>query len=407
MTTLQTDLDRERAEAIQHLLRQPLLDVDGDRNAYALVARHGPWLVDWFDVACGWTLHLDAAAGYARLAKRHAEPDPTRPLLRQRGAGGPFDRRRYELLCLVAAELVSHQVTTVGLLAQAVSSTGDFAPDRRRDRVAFVDALLVLQSWRAVTVTSGEVEDFAGDQRANALLTADLSRLHRLLVSATAPSRLDAELSFDAVVGELLREPRYGSPEQSDVGDPHRWVRHHIARRLLDGPVLHLDECKEAELAYLTSGGGREWLRARVAEAGFTLEERAEGMLAVDGDARATDETFPAPNGTVHQLALLLVDELVETVVAPEGTPARSPRHRTLVELVAATERRLEAHPSWARAYQVDGGAERLTAEAVGLLASFGLVRHDDDVVEARPALCRYCPAEPQIAGRPDEPALF
>lgn len=405
MVTLQSDLDRERAEAIQHLLRQPLVDVESDREAYTLVARHAPWLIDWFDVACGWTLHVDAAGGFARLAKRHAEPDPTRPLLRRRGSGGPFDRRRYELLCLVAAELVSHQVTTVGLLAQAVASSGDFATDRHRDRVAFVDALLVLQSWRAVSVTSGDLEDFAGDERANALLTADLSRLHRLIDSAVAPSRLDAELPFEAVVDELLREPRYGSAEHADVGDPNRWIRHHLARQLLDGPVLHLDECTEAELSYLSSGAGREWLRARVAEAGFTLEERAEGMLAVDDGARATDETFPAPNGTVHQLALLLVDELVEPTDGPDG-PTRSTRNRTMVELTAATARRLDAHPSWARAYQGDGGAGRLTADAVALLASFGLVRTDDTVVEARPALCRYSPAEPQIAGR-SEPALF
>jgi len=406
MTTLQTDLDRERAGAIQHLLRHPLLDVDGDRDAYALVARHAAWLTDWFDVACGWTLHVDPAAGFARLVKRHARPDPTRPLLRRRGSGGPFDRRRYELLCLVAAELVSHQVTTVGLLAQAVASSTDFATDRHRDRVAFVDALLVLQSWRAVTVTSGDVEDFAGDQRANALLTADLSRLHRLIASATAPSRLDPDLSTEDAVGELRREPRYGMAEHADVGDPNRWVRHHLARQLVDGPVLHVDECTEAELSYLSSSGGREWLRARVAEAGFTLEERAEGLLAVDEGARATDETFPAPNGTVHQLALLLVDELVDPGPAPDGTPLRTPRHRTMVELTAATGRRLDAHPSWARAFQGDGGAERLTADAVALLASFGLVRSDGNVVEARPALCRYSPAEPQIAG-PVEPALF
>lgn len=406
MTTLQTDLERERAEAIQHLLRQPLLDVEGDRDAYTLVARHAAWLTDWFDVACGWTLHLDPAAGFARLAKRHARPDPTRPLLRPRGSGGPFDRRRYELLCLVAAELVSHQVTTVGLLAQAVASSGDFATDRHRDRVAFVDALLVLQSWRAVTVTSGDIEDFAGDERANALLTADLSRLHRLIDSATAPSRLDAELPFEAVVGELLREPRYGTAEHADAGEANRWIRHHLARQLLDGPVLHLDECTEAELSYLSSGAGREWLRARVAEAGFALEERAEGMLAVDDRARATDDTFPAPNGTVHQLALLLVDELVELGAGPDGSPARAPRHRTVVELTAATARHLDAHPSWARAYQGDGGAERLTTDAVHLLASFGLVRSDGTVVEARPALCRYSPTEPEIAGR-TEPALF
>lgn len=405
MTTLHSDLDRERAEAIQHLLRQPLLDVERDRETYTLVARHAPWLTDWFDVACGWTLHVDLAAGFARLAKRHARPDPTRPLLRRRGSGGPFDRRRYELLCLVAAELVSHQVTTVGLLAQAVTSSGDFAADRHRDRVAFVDALLVLQSWRAVTVTSGDIEDFAGDERANALLTADLSRLHRLIDAATAPSRLDPELPFEAAVDELLREPRYGSAEQADVGDPNRWIRHHLARQLLDGPVLHLDECTEAELSYLASGAGREWLRARVAEAGFTLEERAEGMLAIDERARATDETFPAPNGTVHQLALLLVDELLEPAAGPEG-PVRSARNRTMVELAAATVRRLDAHPSWARAYQGNGGAARLAADAVGLLTSFGLVRSDGTVVEARPALCRYSPTEPEIDRR-TEPALF
>ncbi len=406
MTSLQSDLDRERAEAIQHLLARPLLDVETDREAYTRVARHAPWLTDWFDVACGWTLHVDAAAGFVRLAKRHARPDPTRPLLRPRGSGAPFDRRRYELLCLVAAELVSHQVTTVGLLAQAVTSSGDFATDRHRDRVAFVDALLVLQSWRAVTVTSGDIEDFAGDERANALLTADLSRLHRLIDSATAPSRLDAELSFEAAVDALLREPRYGSAEHADVGDPNRWIRHHLARQLLDGPVLHLDECTEAELAYLSSSAGREWLRARVAEAGFTLEERAEGMLAVDEGARATDETFPAPNGTVHQLALLLLDELVEVRTRTDGSPVRTARSRTMAELTAATARRLDAHPSWARAFQGDGGAARLATDAVELLASFGLVRRDGTVVEARPALCRYSPVEPEIAGR-TEPALF
>jgi len=406
MATLQSDLEQERANAIQHLLRRPLLDVEHERDAYTLVARHAAWLTDWFDVACGWTLHVDPAAGFARLTKRDAQPDPTRPLLRLRGSGGPFDRRRYELLCLVAAELVAHQVTTVGLLAQAVASTGDFASDRHRDRVAFVDALLVLQSWGAVVVTSGEVEDYAGDARANALLTADLSRLHRLLAPSVAPSRLGEDLTFDGVLAELLREPRYGSTEQADVGDPHRWVRHHLARQLLDGPVLHLDDCSEAELAYLSSGGGREWLRARVTEAGFTLEERADGLLAVDEGARATDDTFPAPNGTVHQLALLLVDELVETSTGLDGAPVRSPRHRTTAELTAATARRLDGHPSWARAYQGDGGAERLTADAIELLASFRLVRRDGAVVEGRPALCRYLPAEPEIAGTP-EPALF
>lgn len=390
--TLTTQLDIERAEAIQLLLRTPMVNVDGDRAAYTLVARHAGWLIEWFDTTCGWTLHVDPAAGFARLAKRHREPDVTRPLLRPRGSRNPFDRRRYELLCLIAAELLSHPMTTVGLLAEAVASSTDFAADKHRDRVAFVDALLVLRGWRAVAVTSGELEDFAGDEHANALLTADLSRLHRLIDSATAPSNIESGTGFDDVVSVLLSEPRYGTDGQTDSGDPYRWTRHHLARRLLDDPVVHFDDCTAAELAYLTSGAGRTWLRARIEQAGFTLEERADGLLAVDEHARSTDDTFPAPNGTVHQMALLLVDELVEKVDADDGATVRRPRTQSAAELTAATADRLAEHPSWARAYQDDGGADRLATEAVALLASFGLVRRHASTVEARSAICRYRP---------------
>lgn len=415
---LAIQLDAERAEAIQHLLRRPLLDVGAHHDAYTLVARHAAWLADWFDTACGWTLHVDAAAGFARLAKRHPDPDPTRPLRRLRGSGAPFDRRRYQLLCLVAAELVSHPVTTVGLLARAVGASGDFEAERHGDRVAFVDALLVLRAWRAVDVTSGDVEDYVGNEKANALLTADLARLHRLLVPATAPSRVDPGRGFAGAVDALLHEPRYDGAHL-DTAEPHRATRHVLARRLLDDPVVHLDDCTDDQRDYLASGAGRTWLRARVAEAGLILEERAEGLAVVDEAGRTTDDTFPAPNGTVHQMALLLIDHLVAEAPTADGTGLeRRPRTRTRTELAAAVEQRLAAHPNWAKAYQEPGGAERLAAEAVAVLRAFGLVRPSPDgaAVEARPALCRYRPgpidgerAPAAAAGRrPEtEPTLF
>ena len=443
---LATQLDAERAEAIQHLLRRPLLDARAHQDAYTLVARHGDWLIRWFDDTCGWALHVDAAAGFARLAKRQADPDPTRPLRRLRGSGAPFDRRRYQLLCLVAAELVSHPVTTVGLLARAVAAAGAFTPERHGDRVAFVDALLVLRSWRAVEVSSGEVEDYVGSEKANALLTADLARLQRLLAPATAPSRVDPAAPFEGALAALLAEPRYDGAHL-DASNPHRATRHRLARRLLDDPVLHLDECTDDERDYLASGAGRTWVRQRVAAAGLVLEERNDGLLAVDPAARSTDDTFPGPSGTVHQMALLLVDHLVTDAPAdarvdrfaptwehtpargvtpgatdlgaaptavgppeptsspaaptpgrpepsPVATTGRRPRTRSRTELVAAVAERLAAHPKWAKAYQEPGGAERLSDEAVALLAAFGLVRRSPDgaLVEARPALCRYQP---------------
>ena len=429
---LATQLDVERAEAIQHLLHRPLLDARAHHDAYTLVARHGDWLVRWFDDTCGWALYVDAAAGFARLAKRRADPDPTRPLRRLRGAGAPFDRRRYQILCLVAAELVSHPVTTVGLLSRAVAAAGAFTPERHGDRISFVDALLVLRSWRAVEVSSGEVEDYVGNEKANALLTADLARLQRLLAPATAPSRIDPTAPFAGALVALLAEPRYDGAHL-DASDPHRATRHRLARRLLDDPVLHLDDCTEHERDYLASGAGRTWIRQRVAAAGLVLEERSDGLLAVDPAARSTEDTFPGPNGTVHQMALLLVDHLVTDAPADGGVGAarsgggalsagtfggslsdatpdspppsvgpspvgvatgRRPRTRTRTELVAAVTERLAAHPKWAKAYQEPGGAERLADESVALLAAFGLVRRSPDgaLVEARPALCRYQP---------------
>ena len=118
---LGSHLTAERSEAARHLLRRPLLDASADAEGFRLAARHRQWLADWFESTCGWTVHVDVASGYARLLKRAPTVYVSRPLRRTRGAGTSFDRRRYELLCRVAAELVRHPVTTVGLLATAIA----------------------------------------------------------------------------------------------------------------------------------------------------------------------------------------------------------------------------------------------------------------------------------------------
>lgn len=396
MTTLRSELDDERAEAIRRLLASPMLGVETDREAWSLVSRHGSWLTDWFDTTCGWTLHVDAAAGFARLTKRHPTTDPTRPLRRRRGDRRPFDRRRYQLLCLVAAEFVSHPVTTVGLLAAAVASGSDFATDRHRDRVAFVDAVGALQAWGVVSVTSGDVDDFAGNESANALLHADLSRLHHLLDPTTAASNFDPDAAFDDALVALGAEPRYGTDGAIDSSDPYRRTRHHLARRLLDNPALLLDDCTDDEQRYLATGAGREWLRQRCADCGFVLEERAEGLVAIDATGQASDDAFPGPGGTVHQMALLLIDELVGVDI--EG--ARTVRNRSRTELVAAVERYLRDHPSWAKSYRsadsdTHDGAAALAADAIGLLIRFDLVCIDGDRIEPRAPICRYQPGLP------------
>jgi uncharacterized protein (TIGR02678 family) len=121
---LEEHLASERSLAVRTLLAHPVVDSEDEPDAFRQIARHAPWLAGYFETACGWTLTVDPASGYARLAKRApAGPDVTRPLRRIRGQSAPFDRRRYQLLCLICAELVRHPVTTVGLLASAVAGT--------------------------------------------------------------------------------------------------------------------------------------------------------------------------------------------------------------------------------------------------------------------------------------------
>lgn len=381
-------LAEERSRAVRMLLASPFLDVDADPDGFRLAARHQAWLAEWFEAACGWAFVVDVAAGFARLSKRSAHVPADRPLRRTRGASQPFDRRRYQLLCLVCAELVKHPVTTIGLLAQAV---GGLDTSRHTERTAFVDALRALVAWGALRTSGGEVDAFLDNRQANAMLMADTARLHRLLSSATAPSALPEDLAVEAATDALLSEPRYGHAPGDPLDPPAdndqrmRWLRHTLARRLLDDPVTYLDDLQPAQRDYLASSAGRKWLRDKVAEAGFDLEERAEGLLAVDPDAVATDRHFPAPNGNAHQLALLLLDALARPPGALEPADVRREVDAVLARFTG-----------WARGHREGDGPDRLAGAATDLLVGFGLAEQEPGGrIVARPALARYRCGEP------------
>lgn len=384
-STLSASIADERRTAIRALLAQPLRHVAEDADVFRLVAHHQDWLASWFDDTCGWPVTVDAAAGVARLGKRRPDPDVSRPLTTGRGRDSPFDRRRYQFLCLIASELVDRPMTTMGLLAQAVAGLCDFRTERHSDRRAFVDALRALESWRAVVVTSGDVDAFVTEESANALLTADATVLHRLLATPVSISRLDAA-DTDAAVVELGRVG-HAPDDTFDRDERNRRIRQRLARRLLDDPVLHLDDCTDDERAYLATGAGRQWVRDRVDEAGFVLEERSDGLLAVDPAATATDVVFPGPHGTAHQMALLLVDAFV---VADPATGERVATTRAFDDLATVVRQRLDRNPRWAKAFQEPGGERHLAREALDVLAAHGLVRAEGDRWAGRPALCRY-----------------
>lgn len=383
------------ARGIRHLLASPILHERTHPDVFtAIRARRDP-IAQWFDHYCGWTLTVEARAGYARLAKVRPEADGRRPARRARSGRAPFDRRRYTLLCVAAAELLATPVTTIGLLADriahataadAVVPTFDTA--RRAERMAYVDALRLLEELRAVEAIDGSTEAFVDSSEAKVLYRVDATVLLRLLATPQGASRVAAEVEFedaeqiterfDGLLTALTAETRYGGAEDTSETQRNLRLRHAVFRRLVDDPALYRADLTDAELAYATSPTGRRMMRQGAEQAGMVLEERAEGWLLVDPDAVATDQRFP-DDGHANAAALILLDTLL---ASPQGLIDE--------QMVIEADAVLRREPAWAQKYRTDDGAERLAEDAVAVLTAFRLARRSGGVVEALPAAARY-----------------
>lgn len=386
-TRMQQNAAEERSRAIRALLATPLLTADADPVGFDAVRAHADHLRQWFDDTCGWTLHVETRRGYARLVKVSPDPDMTRPARRRRSGQAPFDRRRYVMVCLLAAELARPgAMTTIGLLAERVrtatateSAIATFDTANRNERSAFVDAIKLLEHYGVMQAVDGLSDAYVDSPDAKVLYQVDEARLVRLLAAPTPPSRLGDEPD----VAGLVCEPRYGEAPDDDEAAPaeqrNRWLRHSITRRVLDDPVVYLQDLTAAQHGYLESISGRRVIRDAVAAAGMVLEERAEGLLAVDPDALATDTRFPADNSHVKHAALLLLDLLTAAGGPVDGDA-----------VVRRVDALLTQHPQWGRAYQSEGGAARLADDALATLEAFGLARRAQGQVSALPAGWRY-----------------
>jgi uncharacterized protein (TIGR02678 family) len=426
----------QRSRAIRALLALPLLDrIAGDD--FTAVVVHADWLQRWFDDKCGWVLVVDGRHGYARLRKIPVAGDPRRGLLTNRASRRPFTRRRYALLCVVAAVLSDTsrpQISLRDLVGRVSAATANrpklepFAPARRDERVALVDAMDVLLGLGVLRLLESR-GDFSSEESANALYDIDDRRLGEFIAAPQSPAVASS-------LAELMHEDRYGlrrsesgrplSGEQPlSVQLPETWgipalqrslalaasgtatgteeqvrrrVRHRIMRRLLDDPVLYLADLDEAERGYLqvTVASITTWVR----EAGMVLERRKEGWAAIDPDNIATDIRFPEGNDVVKHAALLLLAKL-----APEDPPAGPAVRQPLRSAELILAERLRTRPSWARAYQDGGGAGRLTNAALEMLAGLGLIRFDPTGLELLPAAGRYRPrlTETPAAGRGED----
>lgn len=416
MSNLQNQLvateTEEVRKAIRVLLRTPLIVRDSAPDDYDLVRRREIAVSAWFQNYLGWELRLHPRSGHVRLVKVAPPvlvPGDVRPA-RQHRSGVPFDRHRYILLCVVAAELVARRVVTLSELAEAAAhscSTDAALPpfDTRRHghRRAFVDAVLQLEDAGILRAVEGRAESFTDDAATPVLYQVEQAGLFSLLAAPVGASStavdLDQDGWLDDAVEGLLDEPTYGedyrdptrpdsgplAPPQDDAARTRRnlWLRHSTLRAAFDDPALYRDRLSPAQRDYLDSISGREQLRKAAETAGFVPEARAEGYLLVDPDQISTDEVFPG-NGAPSVAALHLITVL-----------ANDPAGRSRTDLLrSAIADLLAANRGWARTYQDDDGPDRLLAEAIGLLGRHHLVTRDGDEVTVRPAAHRYRDAQ-------------
>jgi uncharacterized protein (TIGR02678 family) len=384
--------DDERRRCIRALLRHPLLTPEGpDRQSFALARRHAAWLADWFGSQAGWTLYADHAV--VRLRKI---PGVLSDASRGAAAKVPFGRRRYVLACLALAALERSeaQVTLGWLVERVVALAADpslvsagitFTLDTQEERRDLVAVAKLLLDAGVLARVAGDEQSFIASS-GDALYDVNRRVLASLLVTRRGASTV-TETGFTERLAALVAEPR---PETEDARN--REIRHRLARRLLDDPVMYYADLGEEERGYLS--GQRGPLLRRLTDAtGFAAEVRAEGVALLDPSGEATDLGMPE-EGTDGHATLLLAEYLAAALRERPGTAIPVTELRQHVAALADQHR---AH--W-RKGAGDPGAEReLTAGALRRLAALGLIRQAGDTVSPRPALARYGYAEPTITG--------
>ncbi|MBT2393160.1 TIGR02678 family protein [Streptomyces sp. ISL-1] len=373
----------EVRRAARALLRRPLLGAGSDE--FRLVRQHAAELRTWFERNTGWTLLVDSEVARLRRIPSVAT-DPTHPARDQR-TGLPFSRRRYVLLCLCLAvlERAEQQIALGRLAEQAVLAATDpslaaagveFALADREQRTDLVAVVRLLLDWGVLAKVAGDEDAFlkaAGD----ALYDVDRRVLAGLLVTRRGPSTVRAG-GFDERLAELNAE---ALPDSDELRN--RALRHTLTRRLLDDPVLYLDELSQAEAAYLTSQRGA--LTRRITElTGLSPEIRTEGLAMVDPDDDLTDLRMPE-SGTDGHVALLVAEYLA----GKGGTVPLTELHRQVAGWA------LDHAGFWRRSATVPGAEPELTERAVERLVALQLLERTVDTdgapaVRARPALDRY-----------------
>jgi uncharacterized protein (TIGR02678 family) len=325
----------EYQQAARTVLRHPLITaVYPDKTSLPLVRKWSAQLRADLAEVLGYTLVSNGDT--IRLRRVQDALDTTRPAYTR--AKRPFNRRRYAYLVLTLSAIgragsqiaLSELADAVAADAARIEGLG-MDTERKADRDAFVDAVAWLESRGAVRMADGSATDWINDpERSEALYDID----REVAGAVYAPSRVLQHLSS---VTELLGDAASAGPAQGINAERRRAGRK--ARRLvLENPVVYYADVDESLRGQLRAPALAEDLERLT---GLPLERRAEGVALINVGARLTDVTFPG-TGTVAQAALLLCARISGYLQRNRGRVEHMPG-ATAAERLADASARIDA----------------------------------------------------------------
>ncbi|MET8061970.1 TIGR02678 family protein [Streptomyces microflavus] len=368
----------ERREVVRALLHTPVLRRESrHRRLVDQARRHEKELRAWFDRQLGWPLVVER--DLIRLLKIPEDPgrypDPIVPTSRQ-----------CALYCLLLAVLVdcggqtviselADRVTALTTAHRGLRRFDATLTRERRDLVAALRLLAeggVLRSPREAGVTADAEQAYVAG-RGNAVYDVD----HRLAASAVVcpvpPSQADAPHG-------LLRV------SEGDLGGGGRTdteLRQALMRRLVDDPVVYVDDLPSNQREYL-SVHREELVAELVLGLGTQVEARAEGLAIVDSGF--SDIEFPAASAV--SVAALALADLLAGEAAPGQTGSFIVGNDRLFELAGLVAEQIRRVVPNIERKPVDGSV--VLRYSVPVLMQFGLVDAHEDGVLVRAALARY-----------------
>ena len=390
----------EFRSAVRALLMTPLMSPEhGD---FPAIRRQAEALRDWFARETGWPLQIEHEG--ARLFKRPADL-----VSAMRGLPG-YDRRRYVLLCLACAvlERADPQITLrllgerlLQFAADPALASFDFtftlgAPHERRELVAVCRTLL---EFGVLARVAGDEDAFvhAGGDQADALYDVQRRALAGVLAAVRGPSTFrpeDAPVTLEDRLHALVDEHVADSDEGRRTA-----LRHRLARRLLDDPVVYIDMLDPEARGYFVNQRGA--MAARLCDAtGLVAEQRAEGLALVDEAGVLTDVTMPA-EGTDAHVTLLVAEHLASgysrrpTDASGATQPYGVTRGHEIVSFLRDAKNRYGRY--WRKSAREPGAERELAEIAIERLEKLQLIVRQADVIQPMPALARFALGEAAV----------